>query len=218
MPGGGARTLVLDHLVVVAPTLDEGKSWVEGLLGAEIRPGGRHNELGTHNALLRIGDDVFLEVIALDPAAAHEGPRVFGIGDPAAARQAWEAGRRLQTWVARTIALDEVLAGHATLMGGPRRVTRGERAWTMSIPPDGSLPLGGLLPTAVQYEPGMVPARHMPESGLRLLELTLVHPQPERLRDLLARLDVQGPVTMEAGPQPRLAARLATPRGEVELR
>jgi Glyoxalase-like domain len=211
-------SLVLDHLVVVAPTLEEGKIWVESLLGSEMRPGGRHNELGTHNALLRIGEDVFLEVIAIDPAAEHQGPRVFGIGDPEAARKDWEAGRRLQTWVARADALDEVLAEHAALLGVPKRVTRGERAWTMSIPPDGSLPLAGLLPTAVQYEPGMVPARHMPDAGCQLLGLALVHPEPERIRARLARLDVQGPVTVEQGQAPLLSARIATPQGEVELR
>lgn len=211
-------SLALDHLVVVAPTLEEGKVWVESLLGAEMRPGGRHNELGTHNVLLRIGEDVFLEVIAIDPEAAHQGPRVFGIADPEAARKDWEAGRRLQTWVARTTTLDDVLATHTDLLGGRKRVTRGERAWTMSILPDGSLPLAGLLPTAVQYEPGMVPARHMPDAGCQLLGLTLVHPEPETIRDLLARLDVQGPVTVEQGQAPLLSARIATPRGEVEMR
>lgn len=210
--------LTLDHLVVVAPTLEEGKIWVESLLGAEMRPGGRHNELGTHNALLRIGMDVFLEVIAIDPEAEHKGPRVFGIADPEAARKDWEAGRRLQTWVARTTSLDDVLAEHTALLGDPKQVTRGERAWTMSIPPDGSMPLAGLLPTAVQYEPGMVPARHMPDSGCQLLGLTLAHPEPETIRDLLARLDVQGLVVVEEGPAPLLSARIATPRGEVELR
>lgn len=211
-------SLVLDHLVVVAPALAEGRAWAEELLGIAMHPGGRHNELGTHNALARIGDDVFLEVIAVDPAAAHQGPRVFGIGDPAAARRDWQAGRRLQTWVARTLDLAAVLARHGELLGGPKDVTRGERAWAMSIPPDGSLPLAGLLPTAVQYEPGMVPARRMPETGCTLRQLTLVHPDPEGLRGLLARLDVQGPVTVEEGEAPRLSARLATPRGEVELR
>lgn len=211
-------SLVLDHLVVVAPTLEEGQVWVKSLLGAEMSPGGRHNELGTHNSLLRIGENVFLEVIAIDPEAAHQGPRIFGIGDPEASRKDWESGRRLQTWVARTDALDSVLAEYAALLGGPKRVTRGERAWTMSIPPDGSLPLAGLLPTAVQYEPGMVPARHMPDSGCQLLGLTLAHPEPETIRALLARLDVRGPVAVEEGAVPRLSARIATPRGEIELR
>jgi hypothetical protein len=63
----------------------------------------------------------------------------------------------------------------------------------------------------------MVPARHMPDAGCQLLQLTLAHPDPESLRGLLARMDVQGAVTVEEGPVPRLSARIVTPRGEVEL-
>jgi hypothetical protein len=212
--------VLLDHLVVVAPTLAEGRAWIEGLLGAALFPGGRHNELGTHNALLRIGDDVFLEVIARDPEAAHRGPRVFGIGDPQAERDDWEGGRRLRTWVARTAGssgLDAVLAEHGAVLGAARRVTRNERVWRMSIPPGGALALGGAAPTVVDCEPGMVPARRMPETGCALQRLTLTHPDPDRLRTLLDRLEVQGPVEIAEGPAVRLAARLSTPRGEIDL-
>jgi hypothetical protein len=214
---------ILDHLVVVAPTLAEGRTWVEDLLGVAMFPGGRHNELGTHNALLRIGDDIFLEVIALDPEADHDGPRVFGIGDPRAARADWEAGRRLRTWVARTAdgvgieGLDAVLADHGSLLGVARRVTRNERVWRMSIPAGGALPLGGAAPTVVDYEPGMVPARRMPETGCALLGLTIATPDPDALRNLLERLDLQGPVEVVPGPEVGLTARIATPRGEVAL-
>jgi hypothetical protein len=45
----------LDHLVVVAPTLDAGAAWARSALGADLRPGGRHDRMGTHNLLLRLG-------------------------------------------------------------------------------------------------------------------------------------------------------------------
>src|SRR4051794_29994915 len=72
-------TARLDHLVVVAPTLGAGAASVRSALGADPRPGGWHDRMGTHNVLLRLGPDVYLEVIAIDPAARPPGRvRWFG--------------------------------------------------------------------------------------------------------------------------------------------
>ena len=57
--------LRLDHLAVVAETLDEGVDWVETSLGLPMAGGGEHAAMGTHNRLLSLGD-VYLEVIAVN--------------------------------------------------------------------------------------------------------------------------------------------------------
>ena len=54
-------TLALDHITIVAPTLEEGAGHVHDQIGIDMPAGGRHPEMGTHNLLLRLGDDVFLE-------------------------------------------------------------------------------------------------------------------------------------------------------------
>ena len=45
----------IDHLVVTAPSLAEGVAFVEQRLQVKMQPGGRHEGMGTHNAVLRIG-------------------------------------------------------------------------------------------------------------------------------------------------------------------
>ena len=55
----------LDHLAVVARTLEEGCAYVEAVLGAEMSAGGKHVEMGTHNKLLSLGPHVYLEVIVV---------------------------------------------------------------------------------------------------------------------------------------------------------
>ncbi|MCD0504910.1 VOC family protein, partial [Bordetella petrii] len=55
---------LLDHIAVAAPDLASGADWVERALGVRPQRGGAHPRMGTHNLLLRLGPDVYLEVIA----------------------------------------------------------------------------------------------------------------------------------------------------------
>ena len=57
----------LDHLVVAGATLAQAIEYVADLTGVAPRPGGQHTAMGTHNALVRLGGRVYLELIAIDP-------------------------------------------------------------------------------------------------------------------------------------------------------
>jgi hypothetical protein len=95
--------LQLDHLTVVAPDLAEGVAHVRGCLDLDVPFGQRHLYMGTHNHLLQLGDGVYLEIVARDPAAAPQAHRRwFGLDDQRRVRADWDAGRRLRGWVART--------------------------------------------------------------------------------------------------------------------
>jgi Glyoxalase-like domain len=103
-------TLAIDHLVVAAPSLDEGVRWCEATLGITPGPGGTHPLMGTHNRLFSIADarfaDVFFEIIAIDPAAPSPGrARWFALDEIDLS-----GGPRLIHWVARCEAIDDQLA------------------------------------------------------------------------------------------------------------
>src|ERR1043165_9154818 len=65
----------LDHIAVTAPDLDRGAAYVSDILGVAPAGGGEHALMATHNRLLRLGDDVYLEVIAPNPAMARTARR-----------------------------------------------------------------------------------------------------------------------------------------------
>ncbi len=70
----------LDHIVIAAKTLKQGIDYVADHLGMEPQPGGQHTRIGTHNALLSLGADCYLEVIAIDPELPTPNrPRWFGL-------------------------------------------------------------------------------------------------------------------------------------------
>ena len=61
----------IDHLVVVAQTLEQGVQWCETTLGITPAPGGEHAQFGTHNRLFKIATPAFpmayCEIIAIQP-------------------------------------------------------------------------------------------------------------------------------------------------------
>ena len=57
----------LDHIVFGAFTLEEGTEFVENILQANLSDIGYHKDMGTHNRVIRISDEIYLEVVAIDP-------------------------------------------------------------------------------------------------------------------------------------------------------
>ena len=57
----------LDHLVIGATTLQQGVDYVHDTLGIDMPFGGIHHSMGTHNHLVRLGGEVFMEIIAINP-------------------------------------------------------------------------------------------------------------------------------------------------------
>lgn len=210
--------LKLDHLTIIAPSLEIGAAHVRDQVGIDMPVGGKHPLMGTHNLLLRLTNEVFLEVIAVDPTAERPNrPRWFGLDDADAIRSAWDEGRRLRGWVAQTSDLDAVLAQHGSTLGQKTRLSRGDRTWLFSILPDGSLPVDGIAPSAIDWEERGSPASTMPDLGANLLSFQIEHPNPDRVSDLYKRLGVVNPPEVRRGSQFRYRALIDTPAGVREL-
>lgn len=203
--------LCLDHLTVIAPSLEEGRAHIRDCLGLEIADSATHPEMGTHNCRLRLGDSTYLEVIAVDPdAPAPAGPRWFGLDDAKAVRAHWDRGERLRAWVARSDDLAAVLREQGALFGEALRL--GEVA-RFSLRPDGSLPEDGVLPCVIDRAGRNPPSERMRDFGARLLEFVLEHPAPTQVRARYQEIAIREAPLLRQGPRRRYLAQIETPGG-----
>lgn len=202
----------IDHLTVTAPSLALGAEYVSRALGVALHPGGEHPRMGTHNLLLRLGDALFLEVIAVNPeATAPARPRWFGLDElaPSSAPQ-------LATWVARTDDIRATVAAIGEDLGLVETMTRGALQWLITIPSDGRLPLQGAAPALIEWQVPVHPAASLRDVGCSLRRFEVFHPEPARVGALLAQLGLEGAVQVSpltAGAAPHLLAHIDTPGG-----
>lgn len=201
-------TLALDHIAVVARTLEEGTTFVEAVLGAEVSSGGKHPRMGTHNRLLSLGAEVYLEVIAIDPDAPRpQHRRWFNL-------DAYDGAPRVMNWICRTDDLDAALEAAPAGSGRPLEQSRGDLSWTMAVPEFGRLPYDDASPALMTWgEGGMHPAKRLPDHGFRLSRLDVFHPKADDLLADFPALHRLPQVAVRGGPEKRLIATISTPTG-----
>ena len=220
----------LDHLVVLAGSLDEGVAWCEATLGVTPGPGGEHPLMGTHNRLMRIDTVTFpqayLEIIAVNPAAAAPvgQARWFDMDAPALRERIERDGPRLVHWVARVPKVRVSVRAFAALgmergevIEASRPTPAGLLQWQITVRDDGQRLLDGCLPTLIEWG-DTHPATTMAGSSLTLRSLNLQHPDVDRLRSACqaAGLLAHAGFTFTRGTA-ALTATLQTPKGEVQL-
>ena len=201
----------LDHIIVGTDDLDRGVAWVEQLTGVRAIFGGVHPGRGTRNALLALGPSCYLEIIAPDPQQSSPTwfTQVLTMPEP-----------RLIAWAVHTpdltaLAQGAVAAGFA--IDGPHGGARSR--------PDGKIlswrlfhlrdDRGGLLPFFIEWGGDSVHPSADAPSGCHLASFQLQAPDAQELTRGLQTLAVE--VQVEPGEKPRMLARIASPRGKVEL-
>lgn len=209
--------LQIDHITIAADDLAAGVAHAEAALGVSIPFGGAHPLMGTHNHLLSLGENLFLEIIAPDPKTAMPSrKRWFGLDD-ASARAGLAAKPRLWTWVAGTDDIEKALREVPHAAGPAITVTRGDLKWLISVPHDGSMPFDGVFPTLIQWPQGPHPASHMADRGCSLAALEIAHPRAEEIARSLRPYLGDSRVTFSVAEKPSLRATIRTPQGERQL-
>ena len=206
----------IDHFTAGTASLAEGQATLKDVLGLEVPQGSKHDAMSTHNCVCQAGNESFFELIAVDPDAPDPGRiRWFTLDD--AATQAKIADRpRALCWVVNTTDLDAVVAASPVDLGEIVHFQRGDRTWRLTVPADGSLPEGGLIPAFIEWSPGPHPSTGQQDIGLRLQKISLQHPEPEALAKTLAALGVDHLAEISKGER-SLSFVVETPGGVVTI-
>jgi hypothetical protein len=206
-----AEHVRLDHLVVGVADIEAGMDAFERLTGVRPVFGGEHPNLGTHNALVSLGDGLYLELIAPRPDAELS---------PVFAFLAELDGLTPVMWAVATVDIDATVAriGAAGLAIGPpmpgsRRQADGTllewRVAGMAAPDDSSVPF------LIEWGADAAHPSATSPSGCELLAFEVRDPDPERARALVGLLGLG--VGVHRGERPSLAVELRSPRGDVSL-
>jgi glyoxalase-like protein len=204
----------IDHLVYATPDLAAGVKRIEELLGVKAVDGGQHPGAGTRNALIGLGDGVYLEIIGPDPSQPKPNrARRFGIDELRAPR--------LVTWAAKGTDLEGTVKDakrHGLDLGqvqfGSRRRPDGVLlAWRFTVAP--SLNAGGIVPFFIDWGETPHPASTLPK-GCTIVALRAEHPDVNRVQAELSALGLN--LRVDKGAAPALIATIKTAHGDVELR
>jgi hypothetical protein len=199
----------IDHLAVVCRWLGEGVGALEEAFGVEMSPGGQHFAMGTHNKLLSLGPECYLEVISVAPDAPTPGrARWFGLDTMA-------GPPRLGAWIARTDDMDTAVEALPKGIGAPLALSRGDLSWQITVPSSGVLPFDGVFPAVIDWGDSPHPCTRLPDHGFRLIGLEVRVPDPARYGAALGPLGGL-PVSVVRG-MPGLRAIIETPDGPVIL-
>jgi hypothetical protein len=194
--------MLIDHLVNAAPGLPAAVADIEQRFGVRARAGGRHIGLGTHNALLALGAQTYLEIIAPDPGQPDSVSR-GGLG----------------SWALACDDIDAAVARARSRGYDPGEVADGQRVgptgtllrWRLTL----SAMAGGLIPFLISWGDTEHPARSAPR-GLSLETFHVEHPDPPSLAPLLTALGAD--VEIRPAAAAVLVARLSGPNGSKVLR
>ena len=210
----------LDHLVIAANSLEQGVEFVRSTLGVEIPKGGVHQTMGTHNHLMQLGNESYLEVIAIDPdGLVPNRPRWFNL-DESLMRESLRQQPRLITWVMNTHDIESTKDQSDFAIGTPTELSRDNLRWKIALTEDGRLLAQGMLPYLIQWQSQPHPSNAMADLGCRLLELQVFHNRPEWLRSMLSSIGAEDLISVHELPDtdaPYLSATIDTPGGVKSL-
>lgn len=203
----------LDHVILAGPDLEELVEYAEAHLGVRAQPGGAHPGIGTRNALIGLGGQRYLELVAPDPDQPEPAqPRPFRVDE---LREPTLTG-----WALRAPDLAQRVARareQGVQVGEPFAMSRTRPdgttlSWELTGFQTG---LEGMVPFLIDWGSSPHPSQGLP--AVKLVSLRIRHPQASELSSALRALEAPRDIQLRAGEPVRLSLVIAASEGTVTL-
>lgn len=186
-------------------------------MGAPAEPGGDHQSQGTHNRLVRLDDDQYLEVISVNPAREKPGhPRWFDLDNPELQLKI-VAAPQLITWAVRVPDIEKLTQIPPYDQCVIQNLCRNDLRWRAALTANGQLMEGGILPLPIQWQVDNTPPHRLPDSGCKISTVTIMHPDSKSIKEKFTTMGLASPISVRRGEKAQLIVDLETPNGSVRL-
>jgi hypothetical protein len=163
----------LDHIVFGARSLEEGTNFIEKKLGIKLSEVGYHDFMGTHNRVVKVDKDIYLEVIAIDPSSKSPNVnRWFNLDNPILQKKL-EFSPQMIGYVIET--KDKEILKHFC---APIKASRGNYKWNFAMPSlesnffNKELIENGIIPSLINWKSNK-PVHEMKNNQLSLNKIEI---------------------------------------------
>ena len=204
----------IDHIVIGAGNLISGTKILETKLSTKFSPGGEHQMMGTHNNLLKLQSNIYLEVIANNPNVNNPScPKWFSLGEERTKEKIQFSPRAL-CWVLKVDNIENTVKQCGYNPGEILQLSRGDLTWKITVPSNGMLVDNGVLPALIEWPSSQHPSKKLSNNNISINTLSLFHPEPSKVTDILSNLIKSDLIRISAG-VPKIELILTTENGEV---
>ena len=206
----------IDHIVIGTSNLISGTSIMESKLSHKFSPGGEHKIMATHNNLLKLQSDIYLEVIANKPNTDKPSrPRWFSLDENNIIEKIKDTPRIL-CWVLEVKNIEDTVKKCGYNPGEILQLSRNGMNWKVTVPPDGKLIENGILPILIEWNKDQHPSKKLSNSKVSLHKLCLYHPEPKKINNIISNLIQSDLIEISEG-EPNLRVIFDTQTGKVEI-
>lgn len=206
----------IDHLVLATTDLQRGMNEVERFLGISPAVGGAHPGRGTRNALVALGTESYLEILAPDPRQPRPATgRWLGVDTVSASRLTAWAAKATDLPDVRARALAQGIAIGDVRSGSRRRPPPQNDVLSWQLTDPEARVADGAVPFFIDWGASPHPAATAPR-GATLVDFRIEHPEASKLQRMLDALDLG--VTVVRADIPALVASIEGAHGLVEVR
>lgn len=203
----------IDHIVFAVKDLQEGSAYIQSLLGCQVIPGGKHLNNGTHNAVVNLGNNIYLEIIAADPGNNNvPKPRWMGV-DVIDQSTVTRWAIKSDDLAPDLATLKKYNPALATSFAGSRKKQDGSTlSWNMALPLPS--PTVEIAPFITDWKDSIHPTATLPEE-CELMSIEFYASELNKLKQLFSALAVE--YDIQSSNVERIKLKIKSPNGLIEL-